>query len=220
MTNRNITKTKYLAVFATTTLIFIVGILIGQQISNSKISDLEIIEQELRVDTMAIELQYLLLAENPCKALESTPLSEELYTLGSKLSYMEDKLGPDNPSVLRLKEYYSLLEIRHWLFLKRTKQECNRDYTLILYFYSKQKETCPKCEEQGYVLTYLRETHPEIRIYSFDFDIGNTAIDTLKELYMTEQELPVIIIDEEVHHGFKNKEAIEKIISGQINEQD
>ena len=220
MTKQNISKTKFLAVFATTTLIFLIGILIGYQISNSKMSALEDIEQELRVDTMAIELQYLLLAENPCIALDSAPLSEELYTLGSKLSYMEDKLGPDNPSVLRLKEYYSLLEIRHWLFLKQTKQECDRNYTLIIYFYSKQKENCPECEEQGYVLTYLRETYPQIRIYSFDFDISNAALDTIKELYIKEQGLPIIIIDNQVYHGFKNKEAMEKIIFGNVNEKD
>lgn len=220
MTKQNISKTKFLAVFATTTLIFLVGILIGYQVSDSKMSALEDIEQELRVDTMAIELQYLLLAENPCIALDSTRLSEELYELGSKLSYMEDKLGADNPSVLRLKEYYSLLELRHWLFLRKTKQECDRNYTLIIYFYSKQKENCPKCEEQGYVLTYLRETYPQIKIYSFDFDISNVALDTIKELYIEEQGLPILIIDDHVYHGFKNKGAMEKIIFGNVNEKD
>ena len=61
MNNREVSKTKYLAVFATTTLIFLVGIIIGNQISSSKMGKLETTEQELRVDTMAIELQYLLL---------------------------------------------------------------------------------------------------------------------------------------------------------------
>lgn len=214
MTKQNISKTKYLAVFTTTTLIFIIGILIGHQFSNKQINKLENIEQELRVDLIAIELQYLLLAENPCIVSDSLPLSEELYKLESRLGYMEGKVGADNPSVLRLKEYYSLLEIRHWLFLKKTKKECNKTYTLILYFYSKQKGECPQCEEQGYVLTYLREKYPQIRIYSFDFDISNAALDTIKELYIKKQELPILIIDDDDYYGFKNKEAMEKIIFG------
>jgi len=211
--SKDIAKTKYLAVFATTTLIFLIGILIGNQVTNAKVSKLDNIEQELRVDTMAIELQYLLLSEDPCKAPESTLLSEQLYQLGSRLRYMEDKYGADNPSVVRLKEYYSLLEIRHWLFLKKTKKECNKDYTFILYFYSKEKENCPTCEEQGYVLTYLRENYPLVKVYSFDFGISNAALDTIKELYIKEEsELPIIIINNDVYYGFKDKGAIEKLI--------
>ncbi len=218
MNRQQVSKTKYLAVFATTTLIFIIGIMIGNYVSASKMKNLDNLENQLRADTMAAELQYLLLSENPCIAQESVALSEELYGLGSKLSYMEDRLGAVDPSVVRMKEYYSLLEIRHWLFLKKTRLECNKNHTLILYFYSKEKENCPDCEEQGYVLTYLREKYPGVKVYSFDFETRNAALDTVKEIYLKEQGLPILIINDQTYYGFKNKEAMEKIIIGEKDE--
>ena len=104
MSRKQIAKTKYLAVFATTTLIFIIGLIMGQNIADTKLTNLENIEDELRAGTMAMELQYLLLSENPCISLNgsSAPLSEELYQLGSKLDFMEQTRGTEDPTVIRL----------------------------------------------------------------------------------------------------------------------
>ena len=211
MSRKRISKTKYLAVFATTTLIFLIGLAVGQKISDTKLDKLEDIENDLRIETTAMELQYLLLAENPCKILNSTPLSKELYQLGSRLDYMEKTQGVDDPTVLRLKEYFSLLQIRHWLFLKRAKEECDTDHDFILYFYS-NKGDCGSCEEQGYVLTYIREEYPHTRVYAFDTNIEDPAVNTIKEIYLRNTTLPSFIINDYDYYGFKDKEAIEKIL--------
>jgi hypothetical protein len=211
MTKKRLSKTKYLAVFAITTLIFVMGLFIGQYMAETKLSNLEEIENNLRIDAMAIELQYQLLAENPCKASNSTILSEELYQLGSKLDHMEKTMGFYDPDVIRLKEYFSLLQIRHWLFLKRGKEECSTDQDFILYFYS-NKGDCETCEEQGYVLSYIREKHPNTRVYAFDTNIENPAVNTVKEIYLKNQTIPTLIINDYSYYGFKNKEAIEKIL--------
>ncbi len=183
--------------------------MIGNHTSSSKLDSLEDIENELRMETMAMELQYLLLSEDPCKSINSTVLSEELYKLGSKLDYMEERMGVNDPTVLRLKEYFSLLQIRHWLFSKRAKKECSLDQDLILYFYS-NKGDCSTCEEQGYVLSFIREKYPSTKIYAFDINIRNPAVDTLKRMYLKNQTTPIIIINEHVYYGFKNKGAIEQ----------
>ncbi|MBD3355168.1 hypothetical protein GF361_04235 [Candidatus Woesearchaeota archaeon] len=211
MSKKQVHKTKYLAVFAITTLIFLIGIIIGNYTSSSKLEGLEDIENELRMETMAMELQYLLLSEDPCKNTNSTVLSEELYKLGSKLDYMEEEMGVNDPTVLRLKEYFSLLQIRHWLFSKRTKKECSLDQDFILYFYS-NKGDCRTCEEQGYVLSFIREKTPSTKIYAFDINIKNPAVDTLKKMYIQNQTTPILIINDHVFYGFKNKEAIEQIL--------
>jgi len=211
MSKKQIHKTKYIAVFALTTLIFLVGLIIGNQTSHSKLNNLEDIENDLRIETMAMELQYLLLSEDPCKSLNSTILSKELYKLGSKLDYMEEERGINDPYVLRLKEYFSLLQIRHWIFSKKSKRECDLDQDLILYFYS-NKGDCSTCEEQGYVLSFIREKYPQTKIYAFDINIHNPAVDTVKEIYLKNQTTPILIINEHVYYGFKNKEAIEQIL--------
>lgn len=202
-------RTKYLAVFATTTLIFVFGIILGNYISEAKLEKVDSLEQELKVDTIAMELQYSLISENPCSLSEEDFLSEELYTLGSKLDYMENSLGIDDPKVKSLKGFYSLLEIRHWMLLNKIKEECGKNYSTILYFYSND---CKDCEEQGYVLTYLREKDPKYKIYSFDVATDNAAINTIKDIYLKDPELPALVIDEDTYYGFMNKKEVQHIV--------
>ena len=207
---QKISKTKYLAVFATTTLIFVIGLIIGNQISAIKLENIDELSENLKIDTMAIELQYLLVSEEPCKTFNSTPLTEELYEIGTKLDYMENRLGNDNPSVLQMKEYYSMLELRHWLFVKKTKKECEINRTYILYFYSNEGD-CQTCEEQGYVLSYLHKKYPEMNIYSFDINIDNVALNTIKRAYNVVT-APTLLINDKNYEGFMSARKIEETI--------
>lgn len=211
MNAKKIHKTKYLAVFATTTLIFLIGLVIGNKISDTKLSKVNTLEQDIRTDTMAIELQYLLLAEDPCSSVNSTTLSEELYEIGSKLDFMEQRLGKKNQDVIRLKDYYSLLELRHWLFVKKQQKECNTDNTLVLYFYSNLGD-CDRCEEQGFVLNYLRKKYPSVNVYSFDINIDNMAMDTVKTMFGVNK-VPTVVINENVLEDFNSLDYLETFIS-------
>jgi len=210
MQRREISKTKYLAVFATTTLIFVIGVFIGHEVTIMKLNTIDDLEQNMKVDTMAIELQYLLIAEDPCSYINATPLTEELYGIGTKLDYMENQLGESNPSVLRIKEYYSLLEVRHWLYMKKVNKECNKNSALILYFYSNEGD-CPTCKEQGFVLNYLHTKYPSMNIYSFDTNIKDIALDTIKQDYGIKKETPILIINDKVYVGFMSSKDIEKL---------
>ena len=206
---RNIDLNKYIAVFAITTLIFILGIWVGNYFSTEKLTKLNEMEQDMKIDTMAIDIQYSLISEDPCSSIDPSILTDELYNIAQKLNYMENQLGVDNPSVQRLKEYYSLLEIQHYLFLKKTQKECNKNYTFILYFYS-NKGDCPTCEEQGYTLTYIRKIYPNVRIYPFDINIENIALETIKHQYKLDKNkgLPLLVINEKSYYGFKDKNQL------------
>ncbi len=208
---RKIPKSRLIAAFALATLIFILGIIIGNTLSNAKVSMLESMEEDLKMDILAIETQNLLMAENPCSIASENPLTEELYKLSSRLATLENERGPNDPTVLKLKEYTSLLEIQHWLLLKKMRKECNANVTLILYFYSNLGD-CSKCEEQGYVLTHLRKKFPNINVYSFDINIHDIALDTLKETYEVKGQTPILIINDETYYGFKNKAELEELI--------
>ncbi|HII72429.1 TPA: hypothetical protein HA265_06765 [Candidatus Woesearchaeota archaeon] len=210
MSRQKVNFTKYLAVFAITTLIFIVGILVGNYFSSQKLEQIDYIGQDLKTDTLAMELQYEIIAENPCEHVNSTPLQEELYEMASKLDYMENRLGEGNRDVLELKKQYSLLEIRHWLFMKKTNKECGVNNTLILYFYSNEDD-CPKCKTQGFILTWIRKNYPSVYVYAFDYNIENAALQTLKELYGVEG-TPAMVIDKETYNEFIGKEMMEKIV--------
>lgn len=211
MSRQQLNKGKYVVVFILSTLIFLAGIFLGNNISENKLIRVNEIEQDIRAQIMGVELQYELLAENPCSAVNSSPLTKELYELGDKLNFMENNLGVDHPGLIRSKEYYSMLELRQWLFLKKTKEKCGTNNTLILYFYSNRGD-CDKCEEQGYVLTYIRKIYPDVRVYNFDINIENLALDTIKDIYIKSNDLPVIIIDDKTYYGFKDSEQLEAII--------
>lgn len=200
-------KTKYLAVFATTTLIFLIGILVGNYFASQKLNKVDEIEQKLKIDTLGTELQFMLISEDPCGFVNSTSLTEEIHELGVKLDYMENILGKDDNSVLNLKEYYWILELRQWVLEKQINEICNQTNTLILYFYSNDEEQCGQCEEQGYILTYLRKNYEDLNIYSFDIDAENPAVKTIKEMYAV-TETPTVIINDQKMGGFASKDLL------------
>jgi hypothetical protein len=214
MTNRQkINPVKYITVFAITTLVFIVGILIGNYFSSQKLQQIDDIGQQLKTDTTAMELQYELIAEDPCAHINSTPLADELYEMASKLDYMENRLGEDDQNVKDLKEYYSLLELRHWLFMQKTNKECNQSSARILFFYTNE-EDCSKCKEQGFILTWARRNYENVYVYSFDYTIKNDALDTVKRIFAIEG-TPAIVINKQTYNNFMTRDEIESALKEQ-----
>jgi len=205
---KEVDRMKYFAVFLLTVIIFSSGVLLGAHLTNKKVGTLADIEATLRLQTLGAEVQYEILIGNPCQFVNSTPLAEDLYELSEKLDYLESLLGEDNENVKRLKEQYSLLEVRHWLYIRKTNTECGTNNTAILYFYSNEGD-CPKCEEQGYVLTYLRKKHPNLRVYSFDVNLDNAAINTIKNIYEVKA-APTVIIGAIVYPQFMTRTAMEE----------
>lgn len=199
-----------MAVFSITTLIFIVGIILGNYFSSQKMKQIDYIGQDLKTDTVAMELQYELMADNPCENINNTLLADELYEMASKLDYMENRLGEKNRDVIEMKEYYSLLELRHWLFMKKTNQECNQTSALVLYFYTNEND-CDKCKEQGFILTWARKNYPDVYVYAFDYTIENVALDTIKRLYSVTG-TPAVVIDKDTYNKFMSKSEIESVL--------
>lgn len=210
---RQFQTSKYVAAFAMTTLIFVIGMFIGNYISEEKLSAIDDLQQELAKKTISSELQYLLVAEHPCESINSSQLTKELFDIGSKLDFMESKLGKKNEDVIKLKEYYSLLEIRHWLFLKKAKSECILDYDLVLYFYSNIGD-CDDCEQQGFVLSALHKEYPNLNTYSFDINIDDPALRAVKEIYHVKK-APTLVINNQTLDGFFDKATLKALLKEQ-----
>lgn len=210
MERREIVKSKYIAAFAITALVFLLVIVFDNYFNQMKMDRLNNLYQEVRLDTLGAELQYQLISENPCTSLNYAPFTEELYKIGQKLDFMEEQFGKNNQEVLDLKEYYSLLEIRHWLYLKKATKQCDIDANLILYFYS-NKGDCDACEDQGFVLNYIHDKYPNTYIYSFDFNLDNSALTTLKTTNLVNT-TPTLIVNDKAYYGFKDRADIENMI--------
>jgi hypothetical protein len=197
---------KYVWTFLITVVIFITAIVLSNYFSNKKIASLRAIEDKISTDIMSSETQYALLAESSCKDLSSNVLSQELNALAEKLTYTEQNLGNNSADLLRLKTYYTLLQIKDYLLMKKISIKCNTKPVFILYFYSTD---CPACEQQGYVLTYLRSLYPDLRIYSFDYNLDNPTIRTMISLYKIGEIVPAIVINDKVYSGFLDKDKLE-----------
>jgi len=157
---------------------------------------------------MSSETQFSLLQEQSCKDVTNTILSSELNSLADKITYSENNIGANDTDVVSLKKYYSLLEIKDYLLMKQMRTRCGDDSIFILYFY--KNDNCADCTKQGYVLTSLREKYPDLRIYSFDYNLDLSAIKTMTSIYKVPDNLPAIVINGKVYSGLKTLEEIEK----------
>ena len=110
---RQVDYTKMLAVFLSATFIFLIGLFIGSWTSNAKLTAIENIEESLRVDALSLDLQYSLLAEDPCRAINATALSDELYEVGSKLGYMETFIAQEILALERRGFALRIYSLRH-----------------------------------------------------------------------------------------------------------
>ena len=122
---------------------------------------------------------------------------------------MENQVGVDNSDVIQLKKYYSILQIKDYLLMNIYNTNCHKKPVVILYFYSND---CSDCTQQDYVLTYLRDTYPDIRIYSFDYNLDISALKTLISLNKVPNKMPAFLINNKLYSDFINKETMDSII--------
>jgi hypothetical protein len=198
-----------------TAVIFITAILASNYFNQKKITEIKDIESQISIDISASETQFSLLSELSCREITSGFLSKELAALGDKLSYTEENRGSDDSEVLSLKKYYSLLQIKDFLLMQKIKDRCGSNSTnsgpSIMYFYS-NKGDCDDCQKEGFVLTKLREDYPELRVYSFDYNLDLSALQTLISIYNIEKNLPVLLINGEAYSGFRSVDEIKNIL--------
>ncbi len=206
----NINWKKYFFSFAITAVIFVTAIFMSNYFSEKKLQDIRSIQDNIAIDILSSETQFSLLEEYSCKEVGVGALSSELGELENKLAYTENQRGHNDPEVVTLKKYYSLLQIKDYLLMQKISEKCKKTPLSIIYFYSGDK--CEDCERQGFVLTHLRETYPELRVYSFDYDIDVSAVKTLISISKVRNELPAIFVKDRVYYGFQSVENLEKIV--------
>ena len=204
-------KKKYIIVLFITVGIFVIAFIISNYINDRRYDVIKTTADKISIDILSLETQFELFQESSCASLKNSILSDEINALADKLSYAENQRGIDDADVVTLKKYYSLLEIKDYLLMKKVDNRCDVNPISILYFYT-NRESCGDCTRQGYVLTKLRSEHPELKVYSFDYDLNLNAIRTLTSLYKVPKELPAIVINGKTYNKFQSIEAIQAII--------
>ncbi len=181
-------------------------------LDQQRIRELDAIQSQLATDTLSIETQFALLENAPCEDLDSgTQLTQELSSLGERLGTAESRLGSDNGEVLRLKKQYTLLQIRDYLLNKRLAETCGIEPVTALYFYSNIPGSCADCDRASYALSYLRQTYPSLRVYSFDYNLDLGALKTLVAVEKIDERFPAFVIDGTRSYGFTDLDEFQTL---------
>ena len=208
MNNNNIDWKKYLIVFLITVTLFLTAIYLSNYFGNKKINQIKSIQDEIAINILSSETQFSLLSELSCKNVSESLLSVELDELGSKLEWGQENLGSTD-EVSYLKKYYSLLQIKDYLLMKKISAGCKIKSAFILYFYT-TAENCSECEKESLVLSSLRDKYPELRVYSFDYSTDLSAVKAMLQIYkIKDTELPALVLDDELLTGFHSIEELE-----------
>lgn len=206
--NDNVDWKKYLIVFFITVGLFLTASYISNYFGNKKVDELKSIQDNLAIDILSSETQFSLLSELSCKDISGSILSSELNDLGRKIEWGETNLG-QTEEVNYLKKYYSLLQIKDYLLMKRISTNCNIKSAFILYFYTKA-ENCSLCEKESLVLSELHNRYPDLRVYSFDYSTELSAVKAMLQIYkIKDTVLPALIVDDEVLTGFHTIDELE-----------
>lgn len=209
-TNKKIDWKKYVVTFVITVFIFITAFSFSNNLNNKRIQDIKRIQDNIAVDILSSETQFSLLSELSCKDVDYA-LSNELNSIAERIQGSADNLGQKNQEVIFLKKYYSLLEIKDYILMRRIGDKCGKKFMFALYFYDSEKN-CPNCYKAGYVLTYLRNQYPQLRVYSFDRNSDVSAVKTLMSIFKIKEASPVVVFGDKTINGYKEKEEMEKIL--------
>lgn len=203
---------SYAVAFFITALIFATALYVSNYFNDRRVADVQATQDNISIDILSLETQFDLLAEHSCTDIsENSVLSTEIQPLAQRLSYLESQTNVNQEELTRLKRYYSLLQIKDLLLMQRVAAKCGLQPVFILYFYSNAGD-CADCEAQGYALTGLAEKYPQLRIYSFDYNLGISALQTLIDINDVEHALPALVIDDKAYYGLKTIPEIEKLI--------
>ena len=213
---------KYVLVFAITLMLFVTAGYLSNIFSNKKLEELKTIQDKIAIDILSSETQFTLLSELSCANVDSSFLDGELGELGRKLEWGEDNLDQTD-ELTYLRKYYSLLQIKDYLLLKKVSDRCEQDYAFVLYFYT-TAENCSECQKQGIVLSKLREDFPDLRVYSFDYSTELSAVEAMLRIYKIEDtKLPALVLDDKVLTGYHDINELKDLLEerfGLVEESD
>lgn len=202
---------KYLVTFLITVFIFVTAFSFSNNLNNKRIQEIKRIQDSIATDILSSETQFSLLSELSCKDVGTATLSNELNSIAERIQSSAENLGNSNQEVIFLKKYYSLLEIKDYLLMRRISEQCGSKFMFALYFYDSE-ENCKDCDKAGYTLTYLRGQYPQLRVYSFDRNSDVSAVQTLMSIFKITEPSPVVVFGDKTIDGYKEKEEMEKIL--------
>lgn len=185
---RSLNVRTYAVALAFSALLFLVGLLVGAQLSSQVSQDFVKQAAQLQEDNRELELMLLLISSSGnesrlCPALleQGRNFDERTTEFGLSLDVLEKSRGRLNEEVQSLKRDYSVMQLRDYLLFRQIAVHCNVELDQIIFFYT--NTACQDCVEQGQILREYKRQNPEVLVYTLDVDIGTPVVSALTESY-------------------------------------
>jgi len=202
-----------------TLLILFLGFLFGTFIESSRTSKVIENYKYFEIDALDLRLQnyyYQIMDKASCEEAikQNFIFADEIYRQGIIIQRYEDgnKL---TGNLLLEKKKYVLLKTELWLNSILLKEKCGNPFHTIVYAYSQSSNTIKDAEQTAISKTLKgikEELGDKIVLIPIAGDLGLGAVDMQLRIYNVTY-LPSLIIDEEhIIEGFKEKEEIEKYL--------
>ncbi len=224
-TRKRIKKRRYAFALFFVILIFAAGMLIGSILSQSRIDYLENEVYEHRLNFQSLQLQSLfltsLLDQNQtanCQTLNYF-LEQNLVAVAEAQNKVDQYTQESGEKIFfNYKREYNQAQINYWLLHLQVKNVCEPNQVAILYFYSHY--TCANCKTQGTILDYLKNKFGQsMLLFWIDADlIDEPMINIMKRTYNV-TELPTLVIEDEIYHGFIDSEELVITICNNIEHE-
>jgi hypothetical protein len=195
-------KNVFLKAAIITAAVFIIGIYVGFVLDSMRVEDVK--ERITEIDNLWNDVRlmqsYIQKFSNRtdyCGFLlqENLKVGDKIYDEGLKVEEYENTNRFASDLIIE-KTRYALLDLQFWINSIDLKEQCNGNYSTVIYFYSQYNRT-PEQNFQDRVLWDLKQKCGSKIIYiTFPADIGITTIEVIENIYGIES-VPSILINEE-----------------------
>ncbi|MFC2143587.1 hypothetical protein ACFLQN_04275 [Candidatus Aenigmatarchaeota archaeon] len=207
-------KERYIIALLSTSFIFVIGIIVGAEISSSQVLEIQQALQQDVIETQGFELELSLI---------------ELFNTTSLCDYIEKRLPEIKKNKLEIAEKFDvdlpeedfhavkrqfyISQTRFWTFTEVQAKQCEIDKPRILFFFDDSEVS----REQGRVLDYLVYRNNEIIVFAFDSEFEEPVVQLLVNAYNITKN-PTIVYNSEKFEGFHSIEEVNDIITPITNE--
>ena len=199
-------------------MIFVLGLLIGMVVEGKRVQLIQDASQESKVDIGSLQLQYAFIDQlsqlGNCAAFEKAfdKSLESLETARIKLANYQSGATVNNREFELLQRNYIISQVEYMLLSSKAKTLCQTDVVNVLYFFSKD---CQSCDDQSFLLTFLKQKLRQ-RLFIFGFDTSFEKEPLLNLLVSTYNvtSYPTTIIENNKYVGFMSEENLTNTVCG------
>jgi len=203
-------KQKLISITLLICVIFILGIIIGNNLASSKEAKIEkfLRESELATESYVMEQDFLKDAEEICSGanVRLGALGTELWKLGTLLQSDTAKKDLGDVKYALLKKKYHLLQIKEYILFSKLNRDCSLDGSVILYYFSNNDGSLA----QGKILDRLVAEN-NITVIAVEFGYAEEL--SFLENYYNITAAPTLIVDfDKKKEGLASYDSLKKIL--------